>query len=73
MIRDLQHSSVWQKTPTAGKWLRLCRKQSMPVRADKDAQKSEKTGAEEEKTILGKLYVAGIGPGSLGWNDKRGL
>ena len=26
MIRDLQHSSVWQKTPTAGKWLRLCRK-----------------------------------------------
>ena len=44
---------------------------SMPVRADKDAQKSEKTGAEEEKTILGKLYVAGIGPGSLDGMTKE--
>ena len=46
---------------------------SMPVRTDKDAQKSEKTGAEEEKTILGKLYVAGIGPGSLDGMTKESL
>lgn len=44
---------------------------SMPVRADKGAQKSEKPGAEEEKTILGKLYVAGIGPGSLDGMTKE--
>ena len=29
------------------------------------------TGAEEEKTILGKLYVAGIGPGSLDGMTKE--